>query len=88
MQSFSTHRIFDRLRAIGLFLDVAFRAPLESWWMDREVLTIAIICSAIHLSSHQFWLTCLAMKLVSGAAYGQHDPVACPSGCEGPQSVL
>ncbi len=87
MQSFSTYRIVDRLPTITLFLDVAFRVPHESWWMGPEVLTIAIICFAAPLFSHQIWLACLTMRLASGATYDQHDSVAVPSGYEWPQSV-
>lgn len=52
MQNFSTYRIVDRLQTITLFLDVASRAPHESWWMGPEVLTIAIICFATPLFSY------------------------------------
>ena len=69
MQSFSTYQIVDRLQATSQFLDVAFRVPLESWWMGREVLTIAIICFATPLFSRQVWLASLNTRQASGATY-------------------
>ena len=87
MQTFSTYRIVDCLQAIIQFLDVAFRVPLESWWMGREALTTAIICVASPLFSRQVWLACLNTRQASGATYDQHDSGAVPSGYEGPQSV-
>ena len=45
-QSSSSSQNLGLLQAITLCLDVAFRVPLESWWMGREVLTTKLISIA------------------------------------------